>query len=319
LFLDRERRSSDNRWRMLRPGYRALSLLVACALLAVVTESTRRDGQAHYQTTQRYEDVYYLPPPEWLMLFSLGEREALAGLIWLRALVYFGDEVQRRGEVQHLYRYADAMLALDASFKRVYQWTASSAIYRTGHVSAEDVRRAIEYLERAVRLFPDDGELAWMLGATYLYELPQLLPPTERDEPRRRGLEHLQVAARLGAGPPWLVLTTATALHKLGQREQEIAHLQEVYDQISDPQVKEQIEMRLTALRSSAFAEALRRTNEELERRRIREYPYLTRELYQLVGPKPPFDGRALLLRGFDPESEHFDDEGDGAESAAAP
>lgn len=293
---------------MPRP-LRALSLIVACALLAVVANGTRRNGQSHFQSTQRYEDVYYLPPPDWLVVFSLGEREALAGLIWLRALVYFGDELQHRGEVQHLYRYADAMLALDESFKRVYQWTASSAIYRTGHVTADDVRRAIKYLERAVRLFPDDGELAWMLGATYLYELPQHLPAEQREETRRQGLEHLQVAARLGAGPPWLVLATATALHKLGQREQEIAHLQEVYDQITDPDVKQEIEARLTNLRSAAFAEAMRRTYGELEQRRLRDYPYLTRELYQLVGPKPPFDGRALLLRGFDPEDERFEDE----------
>lgn len=293
----------------MRPRLRTLSMFVACALLALVASETRRHGQAHYQATQRYEDVYYLPPPDWLAVFSLGEREALAGLIWLRALVYFGDELQHRGEVQHLYRYADAMLALDESFKRVYQWTASSAIYRTGDVTADDVRRAISYLDRAVRLFPDDGELAWMLGATYLYELPQHLPPDQREEPKRQGLEHLQVAARLGAGPPWLVLATATALHKLGQREQEIAHLQEVYDQISDASVKQEIEERLTVLRNATFAEAMRRTYHELEQRRLRDYPYLPSELYQLVGPKPPFDGRALLLRGFDPQDEHFEDE----------
>ncbi len=298
---------------MIRHGLRTLSILVACAVLAVVADITRRHGQGHYQATQRYEDVYYLPPPDWLRVFSLGQREALAGLIWLRTLVYFGDELQRRGEVRHLYRYADAMLTLDPSFKRVYLWTASSAIYRTGHVTADDVRRSIDYLERAVRLFPDDGELAWMLGATYLYELPQHLPPDQREEPRRRGLEHLQVATRLGAGPPWLVLTTAKGLHKLGQREQEITHLQEVYDQISDPDVKAEIEARLTELRSSAFAEALRRTNAEIEASRLRDFPYLSRELYQLVGPKPPFDGRALLLRGFDPESERFEDEEDPA------
>ena len=232
--------------------------------------------------------------------------------------MYFGDELQHRGQVQHLYRYADAMLALDESFKRVYQWTASSAIYRTGNVTANDARLAIRYLERAVRLFPDDGELAWMLGATYLYELPPLLPPDQRAETQQKGLEHLQVAARLGAGPPWLVLATATALHKLGQREQEIAHLQEVYDQVTDPDVKQEIEARLTNLRSAAFAEAMRRTYGELEQRRLRDFPYLSSELYQLVGPKPPFDGRALLLRGFDPEDERFEAE-DAPADAASP
>jgi tetratricopeptide (TPR) repeat protein len=300
---------------VVRKQARVIGLCLACALAAVAAERTRRDGQAHYQATQRYEDVYYLPPANWLRIFSLGEHEALAGLIWLRALVYFGDELQEKGPVRHLYAYTDAMLALDPFFKRVYLWVASSAVYRTGRVTAADVERAIGYLERAVRLFPDDGELAWTLGANYLYELSPLLPPAQREAATRRGIEHLQAAARLGGGPPWLVLTTATALRKLGRSEQEIAHLEEVYDQVSDPNVKEEIERRLAALRSESFMEALRRTYEELERNRLRDYPYLPRDLYQLVGPKPAFDGRALLLRGFDPEAERFEADGEGTET----
>jgi hypothetical protein len=287
----------------------ALLLIVTLLAAAGVANLTRRNGQAHFLSTQRYEDVYYLPPPNWLEVFALGHREALGGLIWLRALVYFGDEMRQRGEVRHLYQYADAMLALDPQFKKVYTWVATNALYRTGRVTAADARRAVGYLERAVRLYPDDGELAWTLGAYYLYELAAMVPPAERPELKRRGVEHLQVAARLGAGPPWLVLTTATELGRLGQREQQIAHLQELYAQTSDLDVKEQIEAALTRLQSAAFAEALHRTYAELDAARLRDFPYLERELYLLVGPKPAFDGRALLLRGFDPEVERFEDE----------
>jgi tetratricopeptide (TPR) repeat protein len=295
---------------------RSLSKLWIVAVLAAAVATAhvaRRHGQQHYLATQHYEDVYYLPPPDWLVLFSLGHREAVAGLIWLRALIYFGEELQQRGQVHNLYNYTDAMLALDPHFKKVYQWVSATALYRTGNVDADDARRAIGYLEQGVRLFPDDGELAWALGATYLYELPPLLPLAERAEPRRRGLEHVQVASRLGAGPPWLVLSTATELGRLGQREQQIAHLQEVYDQVSDPDVKEQIELRLTKLRDATFAEALRKTYEEIDAARAAQFPYLDRELFLQVGRHPPFDGRALLLRGFDPEPEHFEDDADSA------
>jgi tetratricopeptide (TPR) repeat protein len=291
-----------------QPTFWIAALLTAAIATAHVT---RKHGQQHYFATRHYEDVYYLPPPDWLVLFSLGHREAVAGLVWLRALIYFGEELQHRGQVDNLYHYTDAMLALDPRFKKVYQWVSSTSLYRTGDVEADDARRAIRYLEQGVRLFPDDGELAWALGATYLYELPPLLPVEERAEPRRRGLEHLQVAARLGAGPPWLVLSTATELGRLGQREQQIAHLQEVYDQVSDPSVKEQVELRLARLRDATFAEALRNTYEEIDAARAAHFPYLDRELFLHVGPHPPFDGRALLLRGFDPEPDHFVDEAD--------
>jgi hypothetical protein len=155
----------------------ALPLIAALLGATLTVHVTQRHGQRHFLATQRYEDVYYLPPPGWLELFALGHREAVAGLIWLRALVYFGDEVHHGGGVQNLYNYTEAMLALDRHFKRVYTWVATNAIYRPGQVENEDVQRAVEYLEQGVRLFPDDGELAWALGATYLYELAPHLPP----------------------------------------------------------------------------------------------------------------------------------------------
>jgi hypothetical protein len=285
-----------------------IALALALAVAAQVALVTRRQGESHYLHTQRYEDVYYLPPPAWLTVFSLGHREALAGLIWLRSLIYFGDELMHRGEVRHLFPYTDAMLTLDPYFKKVYMWISSCALYRTGTITAADAKQVIAYLERGVRLFPDDGELAWTLGADYLYELPSLLAtPEERAEAKRRGLEHLEVAALRGAGPPWLALSTATELGKLGQHEQEIAHLEEIYAQVSDPDVRWQIEHRLSRLRSAAYTEAFRRANEELEAARIRDFPYLDSGLYLLVGPKPPFDGQALLLRHFDPVAERFD------------
>jgi hypothetical protein len=282
--------------------------MTLCAALGVAgVRHTRGHGERHFLATQRYQDVYYLPPPGWLRVFSLGHDEALAGLIWLRALIYFGEELVHGGNVANLYRYADAMLALDPYFKKVYQWVGSAAIYRTGDVTVEDVRKAIRYLEAGVRHFPDDGELAWDLGAHYVYELPPLLAkPAEKAAARLRGVEHLRVAVLRGAGPPWLALSASTELAKLGHAEQEIRYLEELYPQIADPQIKIEVERRLTRLRSESYAEAMRRANQEFEQARSRDFPYLDPTLYLLVGPRPPFDGRALLLRGFDPDVETF-------------
>jgi hypothetical protein len=322
LFSLLERAQGGKLPGVIRPrSAAALALALALVLAAVFVATTRHNEERHFLATQRYEDVYYLPPPAWLAVFSLGHREALADLIWLRSLIYFGDELVHRGPVENLYNYTDAMLSLDPHFKKVYSWISSCALYRTGAITATDARRVIAYLERGVQLFPDDGELAWTLGANYLYELPPLLhdDPKAVAEAKLRGLEHLKVASLRGAGPAWLALTTATELGRLGQREQQIAHLQEVYAQISDPRVKDQIEIRLSKLRSTAFAEALHRTYEELENRRKHDFPYIDQELYLLVGPRPPFDGRALLLRDFDPETERFETDSDSAELDTPP
>lgn len=298
------------------PGARAPSARSALALAFLVTlaglaaRHTRGHGEGHFLATRRYEDVYYLPPPDWLAVLALGHREALAGLIWLESLVYFGEEVSHGGSVAHLYRYADAMIALDPYFKKVYRWVASGAIYRPGFVQLDHARTAIDYLERAVRLFPDDGELAWDLGANYLYELvPLLSSKDEKAKARMQGVEHLRVAALRGFGPPWLAMSAATEFDRLGRTEQLIRYLEELYPLMSDPTTKAEIERRLARLRSQSYAEALRRTTEQLEASRLRDFPYLDATLYLLVGPRPPFDGLALLLRGFDPDASRLGEE----------
>ena len=93
----------------------------------------------------------------------------------------------------------------------------------------------------------------------------------------------MMMAARLGAGPPWLVLTNASSLRKLGEKDLELRHLDAVYALVRDPTVKSQIEVRIAQLRDQAYAEAFRKANEEFEQRRLREFPYLPPTLYLLV------------------------------------
>ena len=282
-----------------------VGLSIAAMLgLAIAADLVRARAQRQFLQTQTYEDVYYLPPSDYLVIGALGYRAALADLIWMKALIYYGEELGHRGSVKHLYRYGDALLALDPDFKRVYRWVAHCALYRTGEVTVKDALEAIRYLEVAAKRFPDDGELAWDLGANYAYELaPMLESDAEREAARRKGLEYLEAAVMRKAGPPWLVLQTASQLQQLGRAEQAIRHLEDVYATTSDPEMRVQIERRLAALRSQAYAQALRRANEELEAARQRDFPYLDTTLYMVVGPRPPFGGDAWLARGFDPLS----------------
>jgi tetratricopeptide (TPR) repeat protein len=277
-------------------------IVLALITAGLVAGKTRLDSQNHFLSTQRYEDVYYLPPPGWLKLFSLGYREALAGYVWMRTLIYFGDEMVHRGKTKYLYTYADAMLELDPFFAKAYRWIATTGAYRAYGNGLPDIKRSIQYLERAARIFPDDGEIAWDLASFYLYELkPHLKDKKEREAANRKGLEHLQVAVLRGAGPPWLALNTASQLEEMGQREQQIAFLQEAYGQVSSDDVRLRIEQELAHLQSASFAEAFTREQAQAEAARKRDYPYLDMDLFLQVGSKPAFDHLPLLLNGFDP------------------
>lgn len=261
----------------------ALVILMSFA----ATTLTRQRAMSNYLEAQRYEDIYYLPSPGWLHVLSFGHHEAAASLIWMQALVYVGDEFANSGDVEHAFRYADAILSLDPDFRRAYSWAATAGLYRPSPPSIEDGLRAASYLERGVARFPDDGELAWELSAVYSYELPSLTQdPREKQRYRELGADHMIAAARMGAGPDWLALSNASTLETLGRIDQAVRHLEEMYAIVDDAELREEIATRLEGLRAESLAQALRSTNADLARRAQRDFPWVPTDFYVLLGDR---------------------------------
>jgi len=283
---------------------RALNRLVwigTAAVLVFAMRSVRVTAMDQYLETQRYEDVYYLPPAEALPIVSLGYDRALADLIWMKALVYVGDEFVEDGNVDNVFRYGDAIVTLDPDFKRVYRWVGTMGIYRPqGGVSAEDAWRTVDFLERAARRWPDDGTIAWDLGATLAYELPMFVD-MPREELERRAIPHFMTAVRLGDSPEWMTLTNVRMLRDLGENERAVAHLEEMYATVEDAETRRSIELELAQLRGEGHAAALRAAREHLLERHQAEYPWLPPSFYLLVGPRPLVDSNALHERRFLP------------------
>lgn len=262
--------------------------------------AARARPAARVAAATRYEDMYYLPPAEWLPTLSLGYRAALADLVWMRALVYFGDEMIHRGQLAHVFEYAEAMLALDPDFQAVYHWIGVAGVYRPSEVTAEQVRTAVDIMRRGLERFPDDGRLAWEIGSTLAFELAPLLrdDPAARDATRAEAADYIAMAARRGAAPPWAVLSGASLLRRAGRVDAAVRHLEQLYALVQDESVRFEIEARLAELRSVAYAEQFAAANEEEELRRLRELPYVPADLYFLVGPRPPVDWRAAFRHG---------------------
>jgi len=269
-------------------------LLAPCAFLM------RRNCASTYSRSQRYEDVYYLPPNAWLKPLALGFDSAAADLLWMRAILYFGKEMIVRGETRHIYDYIDAMLTLDPDFRAVYKWSSTAGLYHSGKITPEDGYRVVAYLERAVDRWPEDGELFWELGSVLRFELA---PITDDPEEKRRlseaAMDPLTTAARLGAGPPWLASLNAQLLNKLGKTEQAIRHLEEMYEAVDDQNERQQIEFQLARLRSERYATAFKSAMDELQLERRENYPYLSTNLYVLVGPRISGRRNQQLEEGF--------------------
>lgn len=277
------------------------ALLVACITAAgYLGRELRLAVFDQRQASLQHEELYYLPPAGWLPVMSLGFQAALADLIWCRSLVYFGEELIQQSSVRYVFDYTDAVLALDPDFRSAYTWIATAALYRPRDVSNEDGLRAAEYVRRAIERWPNDGELHWRYGALLRFELAPTLSAGPRKEALiARAAPHLAIAASLGAGPPWLALNSSSLLQRLGQTEQAIRHLEEVYGTVQDDLTKQRIEEQLAALRSRAFVEALKTANAEFEQRREAGYPYLPPSLFLLVGDKLSERWPALVAARF--------------------
>jgi hypothetical protein len=280
---------SGTRW------FRAAILGVLAGLIAF-NISLRQDLSRTWHRGQRSEDVYYLPPEDWLPVMSLHYHSALADLLWMKSLLYFGEQTVQRGETKYLFGYVDAIVALDPNFRAIYQWVAMAGLYHSGTVTLEDGYRVVDYLERAVDRWPDDGELAWELGATLRFELaPLIKDPVEKNRMLEAAMEPLETAARLGAGPRWLAGLNAQLLRKLGHAAQAIRHLEEMYDTVDSESEREQMQLQLARLKSESYATAFRAAVEQLEESRTREFPYLSTNMFLLVGDKISSSRKALL------------------------
>lgn len=279
---------------------RLILLGVILVLLAAAASALRLTVRERHLAVQAYEDVYYLPPPGWLPLVSLGYREALADLIWCRSLVYFGEEVVHRGTVRYVFDYTEAMLELDPEFLAVYRWVATAALYGDTELEVREVRRAVSIMERGLERFPDDGALAWDIGATLAFELPPLLDdPADDEDARREAAPYLMLATRLGAAPPWMALTNASMLRRLGEAETAARHLEEMYAVTRDEATREEILGAIAALRSQIHAAGVAEAARDEAEDRERDYPYVDPGLFPLIRARDEDDWRAVYRAGF--------------------
>jgi hypothetical protein len=288
----------------MRRSIRPAALLCAIGAMAGAVLHLRRHAFEQHLATQTYEDIYYLPSAAALPVISLGYQQALADLIWCKSLVYFGEELQHQSAVRHAFEYTDAILSLDPDFRAAYRWIAVASLYRPVAVSMDAGLRAAEYLARAIDRWPRDGELHWDYGSLLRFELAPLeKDPAKKEKLIARAMPHLEQAARLGAGPPWLALTNAAMLNKLGKADHAIRSLEEIYPTVTDPNVKQQIELRIAQLRKQTFAEAMHAYAQQFEVERQKTYPYLSPGLFLLVGAPRPAPPASLAQSYFDASS----------------
>lgn len=134
-----------------------------------------RGLEARGETRRLTEESLYIPSATFLRYASLGHQTMVADLMWIRTVQYFGEELERRRELNQprdskerfkfLYPLLDLTVSLDPQFVRAY---------RFGGILLTVVKRydeAIALYAKGYAANPDRWEMPHDLGRLYYLDL----------------------------------------------------------------------------------------------------------------------------------------------------
>ncbi len=134
-----------------------------------------RGLEARGETRRLTEESLYIPSATFLRYASLGHQTMVADLMWIRTVQYFGEELERRRELNQprdskerykfLYPLLDLTVSLDPQFVRAY---------RFGGLLLMVVKRydeAIALYAKGYAANPDRWEMSHDLGRLYFLDL----------------------------------------------------------------------------------------------------------------------------------------------------
>ena len=275
-----------------------LALLLAAPLLLLATALAHRSASARRDAFPADEDLVYLPRAGILKAASLGHPEAMADLVFLRTITYFGAQLTSTTKnFDWLDRHLDTVIALDPYFRASYRFGGQATMYNGRPITNHEVHSSIHFLEEGLKVFPSDWELAFMLGCNYMFEL-RTTDPRQKESWRRIGGEYIRRAAIAGGGPPWLATLAATIMSKEGETEAALRYLEEAYLTAPDDRTRDEVGRMLLAKRRSSVA-SLTAARDSFVAAWQKTLPYAPPDLYVIVGEPPPVrrDWRFLVER----------------------
>jgi hypothetical protein len=229
-------------------------------------------------------DVLYVPESTYLRPMSLGYREALADLLWVRALVFSGVSLGNT-DVEAIQRYADAISGLAPRFPRVYQWGGVTAVYGgSARVERRSVDIGIAIYRDGLAQFPEDHTLLYGLGMMLTHQVSSTpgYSEEERAAAKEEGTRLIRRAAAFGADP--LVRQYAATLVSEGA-ESALARqfLESELAQAEDADYQRMLRKKLREIGAGASVESVERIRKAFVDEQTRQAPYLPDAVFALV------------------------------------
>jgi len=227
----------------------------------------------------------YAPSKSAAPFVSVGYRELVADLLFIRLAGYFGGTESTANGIASL---VEAIIALDPKYERVYDYGAGAITIARSGVDNDALFRAIAILERGQREFPNDWKLPYREGEIYLHDLKPADRAQRRDWDEKAALLLESATRKPGASIANTTMVVTALFTQLGQRERAIASLQEMLLLTNDKGARERIIKKLAELDNADVGdiaiEMLDQKN-RFEKAWLADRPAVPATMYILLGP----------------------------------
>lgn len=259
----------------MRPIVRRAAACLAAAGAFGLALVAHADLERERASFPEADDLLYLPPPQQLSYMSLGYREALADLIWIRAVIFTGD---RTGGQNHewILKYLEAIFELAPQFRRPYAWGGVTLMYSGEAISKPMLERTTALYRRGLERHPDDHEMLFALGMILARDVQATEGYTEQERlaAKSEGADLLRRAAAAGA-PPLVRQLAATMVDEFATDALAIQFLESQLLSAEDEDYRRMLEAKLDALVGREAGAGLREVKQAFDRERMLRKPYL--------------------------------------------
>jgi hypothetical protein len=218
---------------------RRSTILTAGILLACMTGSilVLSRIQAVFPST-RMEDVLLISSPEFLRKASLGYSGLLADIYWMRVVQYFGRKHLRDSmQYKALAPLLDMTTTLDPNLVVAYEW-GSTFLQQPPPSGAGDDDAAVALIRKGIRNNPDHWRLYFTLGfIQYLGQHDYLGAAKTFEE-----------GSKVPNAHPWMRIMAAKMLSDAGNIETARYMWQNIYNESTDKNLKQNAELHLASL-----------------------------------------------------------------------
>ena len=242
------------------------------------------------------DDILFVPSSESLTFLSLGHRELLADLIYLRAVIFFGNATLVTKSFDGLVPMIESAIQLDPHWKTPYRWGGTATMYNGLPITPVGVLESNRFLREGVARFPDDWEMPFMLGCNLLFEMHST-EAAEKAKLTAEGASYIQRSSLVSGSPPWAALLAATILRKEGMEDAALRHLEQVYYSTTSEKTREEVRNRLLSLKTTIDFEREKKERAAFEARWRATLPFVPETMFVIMGAPAAtrLDWHALL------------------------